>query len=204
VLLKRENGFMLHSWEALEPVVLQRAGDVTHAFVNLGVRDYRAAARYIHQLPYGRNSNATVPSIVIQEGRGTCSTKHALLCRLALEQNLTVALMVGIYQMNERNTPGVGAVLQRYNLVSLPEAHCYLRGFSKRIDVTREIRPSEPIAEFIHEEEITPNQIGAYKTNLHRQFLRHWMEQEALAVTLEDLWSIREQCIAALSASSHG
>jgi hypothetical protein len=191
---------MLHSWMSLEPVELQPAGDITHAFVNLGVHDYREAAQYIHPLPYGRNSNSAAPLIVIQEGRGTCSTKHALLCRLALEQNLNVAMMVGIYQMNERNTPGVGAVLQKYGLVSLPEAHCYLRAFGKRIDVTREVGPSEPIAQFIHEEEITPDQIGAYKTNLHRHFLRHWMEKERPATTLEDLWSIREQCIAALSA----
>jgi hypothetical protein len=190
---------MLHSWEALEPVLLQPAGDVTQAFVNLGAHHYRDAALYIHQLPYRRNS-AIAPLIVIQERRGTCSTKHALLCRLALEQNLQVALMVGIYRMNERNTPGVGAVLQRHSLCNLPEAHCYLRVFGKRIDVTREILPSEPIVEFIHEEEIAPDQIGAYKTNLHRQFLRHWMEQEALAITLEDLWSIREECIAAISA----
>lgn len=191
---------MLHSWEALKPVVLQPAGDVTHAFVNLGAHDYREAARYIHQLPYRRNSDPIAPLIVIQEGRGTCSTKHALLCRLALEQNLHVALIVGVYQMNERNTPGVGAVLQRYSLGSIPEAHCYLRAFGKRIDVTREVFPSEPIVEFIHEEEIAPDQIGAHKRDLHRSFLCHWMAQEALAVTLEDLWSIREQCIAALSA----
>jgi hypothetical protein len=42
------------------------------------------------------------------EGRGTCSTKHALLAELATEQRLPVALVLGIYLMNERNTPSGG------------------------------------------------------------------------------------------------
>jgi hypothetical protein len=34
--------------------------------------------------------------------------------------------MLGIYEMHERNTPGVGAVLEREGLSGIPEAHCYL------------------------------------------------------------------------------
>jgi hypothetical protein len=39
--------------------------------------------------------------------------------------------------MHEHNTPGVGEVLARYGLLSLPEAHCYLMYNGMRIDVTR-------------------------------------------------------------------
>jgi hypothetical protein len=62
---------------------------------------------------------------------------------------------------------------------------------------------SEPIYQFLHEEEIDPNQAGAYKQTLHQSFLRRWIQESGLpaAYTFEELWKIREQCIAALSHS---
>jgi len=158
---------VLHSCEALDPVVLQPAGFITSAFNSAGVHDYRGAARYIARLPYGRNTNRENPLVVFEENRGTCSTKHALLRRLAAEQALDITLMIGVYEMNERNTPGVGRVLEAHRLTCLPEAHCYLRAHRKRVDSTREIAvaPAGQISNFLHEEEIEPEQIGAYKSN---------------------------------------
>ena len=194
----------LHSWEFLDPVVLQPAGPITAPFRAAGVNDYRSAARYIGRLPYGRNANLDDPLAVLIESRGTCSTKHAFLRRLAMEQNIAAKLVVGIYEMSDRNTPGICLVLERYGIARLPEAHCYLNYCGKIIDVIRELAtvPVEAISHFLHEEEIAPNQIGAYKVDLHRRFLRHWMEQSGAAAThtLDQLWRIREQCIVALSA----
>jgi len=59
--------------------------------------------------------------------RFTCTTKHALLAALAREQHINAQLVLGIYEMSERNTPGVGHVLSRYGLSYIPEAHCHLR-----------------------------------------------------------------------------
>ena len=195
----------MHSWETLEPIVLKPAGVISAAFIAAGATDFRAAAKYIQGLAYGRNENRSDPLAVIHEGRGTCSTKHALLRRLALEQNVNVTLFLGIYEMNGRNTPGVGEVFTRHGLESLPEAHCYLRSGHSIVDVTRSMEPGprEQIKEFIYEEEISPEQIGAYKVSIHRRFLKRWMEQQniAHARTLDDLWRIREECITALERS---
>jgi hypothetical protein len=60
---------------------------------------------------------------VLEEGCGTCTTKHATLTELAREQRIDVQLVLGIYEMNERNTPGVGRVLGAYGLSCIPEAH---------------------------------------------------------------------------------
>ena len=134
---------------------------------------------------------------------GTCSTKHALLAALAHEQALPVVLMLGIYAMHERNTPGVGAVLARSGLTSLPEAHCYLMYAGLRIDVTRAgADPAEPISQFLREEAILPAQIGAYKMTLHRQWLLDWVSHNRKVLgglSFEDVWRIREACIAALA-----
>ena len=192
----------MHSWDALEPVILKPAGPVSNKFIAVRVKDFRAAAKYINCLPYGRNTNRSDALVVIHEGRGTCSTKHALLRRLAMEQELDIALVIGIYEMNGWNTPGVGEVLDKYGLESLPEAHCYLRSGQTRFDVTREIQlhPREQITHFIYEEEIAPDQIGDYKESVHRGFLMQWMKDRIIGngQTLDDLWRIREECIAAL------
>ncbi|MGA9669115.1 MAG: hypothetical protein WBQ94_07905 [Terracidiphilus sp.] len=196
---------MMHSWEALESLVLKPAGVVTAAFTAIEIRDFRNAAAHVAHLPYGRNTDPTSVLAVIKEKRGTCSTKHALLRRLAVEQTFDIALVIGVYEMNQRNTPGVGMVLEKYGLQSLPEAHCYLRAARKRIDVTRVTADSaaEPITRFIHEEEISPDQIGEYKISLHRHFLQLWMEKTAAEATyaVTDLWRIREECIASLAQS---
>jgi len=194
----------MHSWEALEPVILKPAGVVSSRFIEVQVRDFREAAAYVHRLPYGRNTNRSDALAVIREGHGTCSTKHALLRRLALEQDIDIALVIGIYEMNQENTPGVGDVLEKYGLKNLPEAHCYLRSGQMKVDVTREMRGyRSEIPGFVYEEEIAPDQIGDYKASVHRRFLKQWMERRTLGTghTLDDLWRIREECIAALELS---
>src|SRR5216684_2180856 len=190
----------MDSWNVLDPVVLRPAGDISAAFIQTGSLDYRAAARFVSRLRYGRNSLARDPLVVLREGRGTCSTKHALLHRLATEQDLEIALVVGIYEMNAQNTPGVGGVLESYALASLPEAHCYLRFRGKRIDVTAENGGLRELKFFL-EEDIVPEQIGEYNAALHREFLKRWITEGNAAGPwdLEELWQIREECIAALS-----
>ncbi|HEY4764300.1 MAG TPA: hypothetical protein VIH75_11525 [Candidatus Sulfotelmatobacter sp.] len=156
---------MMHSWEALDANAFRSNGPITSAFLQLGKRDFRSAGQYIQALPYGRNMHPSDHLIVLTEKRGTCSTKHALVRRLAIEQKADIALVLGIYEMTEQNTPGVGDVLGKYGLATLPEAHCYLRTAGKRIDVTRTARraPAEPIRRFLHEEEIDPTQITNYQ-----------------------------------------
>jgi hypothetical protein len=60
----------------------------------------------------------------------------------------------------------------------------------------------EPIESFLHEEEITPPQIGDYKISMHQEFLRRWLPTAHLPAewSFERLWSTREECIAALAS----
>ena len=192
----------MRSWDALPKVSFKPAGPLTAEIIARGVTDFQAAGRYLQALPYGRTANRADFSAVLREGRGTCSTKHALLAALAHEQQLAIVLTLGIYNMHERNTPGVGAVLARYGLASLPEAHCYLTYAGMRIDITRSgADPTEPIGQFLHEEAIIPAQIGVYKMTLHRQYMRDWVSNNRETVRglgFEDVWRIREECITAL------
>jgi hypothetical protein len=138
---------------------------------------------------------------VLNEGKGTCSTKHALKA-LANEQGLPIRPMLGIYEMNAHNTPGIGQVLEEHQLPSIPEAHCYLVRQDRRIDVTRNLndQEAEPISAFLIEEEITTEQIGEYKRRWHQAFMPQWLDRQALLdFDPVQLWRIREECIAALS-----
>jgi len=192
----------VQSWLALPDIVLQPTGSISGELTARGLKDFRAAGHYLHQLPYGRNTNRSDFRLVLSEGRGTCSTKHALLAALAQEQHLPIVLTVGIYEMHDRNTPGVGVVLDKYGLSAIPEAHCYLTYQGVRIDITRSgVEPIAPISEFLHEEAIVPEQIGGYKVQLHQRFLRGWLAttETVRSRNFAELWQIREECIAALA-----
>ena len=180
-------------------------GPITRLFRAIGAHDFEAAARHVLRLPYGRVTDRSKFWLVLSEARGTCTTKHATLAALAREQEIDVQLMLGIYEMSERNTPGVGPVLNAYGLSCIPEAHCYLRYHGERIDVTGVPPGAGPIERFLHEEPITVDQIGAYKNDLHRTFLRDWIEggDTTGGRSLEEVWRIREECIAALGAGAY-
>jgi hypothetical protein len=184
-------------------VSFKPAGVLSAELVARGVIDFQAAGRYLQALPYGRTADRADFRAVLREGKGTCSTKHALLAAVAQEQDVAIVLTLGIYAMHERNTPGVGAVLTRHGLPSIPEAHCYLTYEGLRIDVTRAgAEPAELITEFLHEEAIVPEQIGEHKVTLHRGFMQRWVDEHAELVgerRFEDVWRIREACIAALA-----
>ena len=193
----------MYAWDVLPQVALTTAGPLSAEMITRDITDFQAAAHYLQRLPFGRTGDRADFRSVLRNGKGTCSTKHAFLAALAQEQDLPIALTLGIYDMHERNTPGVRAVLAQYGLTSIPEAHCYLTYEGRRIDITRSgAEPTEPIAQFLYEETITPEQIGDYKRTRHRQFMQTWVNHNAGLVSgqgFEELWRIREACIAALA-----
>src|SRR5688572_26927349 len=115
---------------------LSSTGQLSQIARRKGFDRFAALAEHVRALPYGRVVG-TSPSAVLDEQRGTCSSKHALLARIGREANRPdIELFVGIYQMNDVNTPGVGEVLAGHGLISVPEAHCYLRVGARRFDFT--------------------------------------------------------------------
>jgi hypothetical protein len=183
--------------------LLVATGPVTALFIARGIMNVGAAFRHVEGLPYARISDRSDLALVLKEGCGTCTTKHALLSLLLREQGIDVALTLGIFEMSELNTPGVGRVLEQHGLTSILEAHCYLRHAGGRIDITRDVPAAAPIERFLHEESITPDQIGDYKIALHHAYLDRWRRESGLASrwTLDEIWRIREDCIAALSGA---
>src|SRR5574341_1063995 len=181
---------MWTAWHILPDSLLSPSGANSAALMRTGCKTYRAAAQYLHALPYGRNSDRSNYRLVLPEARGTCSTKHALLAAVAREQAIPVSLTVGIYDMNEANTPGVGSILGAHGLHSIPEAHCYLTYGEHRIDITRTgVSPATAITHVVHEWSIEPSQIGEHKVHLHQTYLEGWLaDHRELSLTSDELW----------------
>ena len=90
-----------------------REAEIGQKIKKHGVLTYQDALIFVNKLPYGRNQSTTI-TCVIEEKRGTCSTKHAFLAALAEENELPVKLMFGYYLMNNQNTPAIGNTLEVY------------------------------------------------------------------------------------------
>lgn len=181
---------------------LEATGDASRRLLDRGMTDLQDAVRYVRDLPYGRTEDRSDFLSVLDEGVGTCSTKHALLAHICEQQGIDeIQLMLGIYEMNEANTPGVGEALAGHGLEYIPEAHCYLTYEDDRFDFTRADDGAEPVDRFLAEESIRPAQIGDYKAERHRDFLAGWIDSNGMELNLDELWQIREACIERLSRS---
>jgi len=173
---------------------------LTQQICLLGINSWEDLLIYVKNIPYGRNINREDLSLVLKENKGTCSSKHAFLKEVA-DQNLipNIKLVIGIYKMNEVNTK-IGTILTDNNIDFIPEAHCYLKIDKVRIDCTT---PKSDFAkiekDLIEEIEIKPFQVGKFKIEYHQNFIKRWLSDTNAVVTFEELWAVREQCIAFLS-----
>lgn len=173
-------------------------GEISIAFLNRNIFTFKQALLFIRQMPYGRNADKQNVVSVFTDNCGTCSTKHALLKRLADENNVhKIKLIVGIFKMNKINTPEISATLQHYQLDYIPEAHCYLKWEDQILDLTTiNAKPTDFLDDLIEEIDMLPHQITDYKVDYHKNHILHWLNNnKQITYALDDIWKIREQCI---------
>jgi hypothetical protein len=130
---------------------ITEAGPISKTFLDLGVRSFHEACRYVHELPYGYNSNRDDLMILFKEKMGTCSTKHAVIATLAAELGLPIARGVGIYPMTEALVSGSDRILSEYGLPYVPMIHCFLEYGDYRVDLTEGNRngKNRPVGDFL-------------------------------------------------------
>jgi len=184
------------------PSILPDFEIIARSPISQGIRDagiffFSQLTKRVTDIPYGRASDES-PLAVLTQNRGTCSSKHRLLAEVAQEyQRIPITLTVGIYDMQEDNTPGVGAALDVAGLASIPEAHCYLMLENSRFDFTG-LPPgtTSPFQSLISETAVLPKDLVEQKKRLHADRLLILASQHGLS--LDDAWVVREACIAAL------
>lgn len=177
-------------------------GIISHSFLAHHITDFKTACTFITGLSYKRNTNKDDLTTVFRENGGTCSTKHAILHQLCVENGYEeVKLVLGIFRMDGVYSPSIVPILQTYELSYIPEAHNYLLIHGAYLDFTK---PGAAYNDFkdklLQEELIDYTQITTYKVQQHKRFLAAWLQTEQLAYSLDELWQIREKCIAALQA----
>lgn len=177
---------------------------ITQELVALQVDTWTKALEYIQSLPYGRNANRKDYDLVLQEKKGTCSSKHALLKAIAdLNQIPNVKLILGLYKMNEANTPNIGKEISKAQLAYIPEAHCYLQMNGKRMDVTSSHSEFSKIEkDILLEKEILPEQVADFKVDFHRNYLKNWIAENNIPYSFDEIWAMREACIKNLSGNN--
>lgn len=175
-------------------------GPISREALKYGFSEFRSVAEHIRTIPYGRPREGADVLSVLKERRGTCSSKHCLLAALAHEcGHKEVELIVGVYEMTEDNTPGVGSVLSEASITSIPEAHCYLKVAGYRYDFTGlPSGVSSPFDSLLSEEAVLPDELPEKKLRLHHGAMVSWAVRHNLE--LSQAWRIRESCIETLAA----
>lgn len=171
--------------------------ELTSLILQKNIRTWSEAVNFIKQLPYGRNSNRYDLSLVLKENRGTCSSKHAFLRKIAKLNHIdNVKLILGMYKMNHLNTPKIGNILQDHHLDFIPEAHCYLMINNEMFDVTTQNSDINNLKKYIIQEiEIEPEQVDIFKVEYHQSFIKDWLSNNKIDRSFDEIWDIREKCI---------
>lgn len=193
--------------EALPAVRLKAAGPITSAFAESGVSSFRDAARLIAALPYGRKFSPVGSSSRAPRQPRERQHKNSLLARLAREtkaddRSLHRHLRDGWPQYaRDRPCPGSARpCLHSSERIATSNAD------RQRIDVTsaRADNTRRPIERFLVELAIAFEQAGSYKSQLHQEFMRSWMESASVSpiFSFDKLWAVREACIRVLEVQS--
>lgn len=199
----KSNGIMISDPDGYKVVFAVRQIQLTSkdALIQMlhqkAIKSWDDLITYVQYLPYGRNENRYDFSLVLKEGKGTCSSKHALLKAIANANNVKgVKLILGMYKMNQGNTPKIGDTISKHGLDHIPEAHCYLKLNNCTVDITTPNHQFEKLAaDIIEEIEIEPDQVNTFKVDYHQAFLKKWMQESNISMSFDELWHIREQCI---------
>jgi hypothetical protein len=195
------------TYRCFPETVISRNGPVSEEFNRLKVASLHAACRWVHELPYGYNSDRDDLMILFKEKMGTCTTKHAVIGTLARELELPIRKHVGIYAMTEGLVTGTNELLARFGLPYIPMLHCFLVYETFRVDLTEGNRNGKngPIEEFLYTERVEPNISGKDEYMLYRRALNDVIlkRPELKGVDIRRILQAREEGLKLLKANLH-
>jgi len=178
---------------------------VSARFLELGIDDFIAACRFVHELPYGYNSDRDDLLILLTEKFGSCTTKHAVIATLAEELGLPIHKMVGIYAMTEDIVSGTNRITEKYALPYIPMVHCYLAYQNFSVDLTEGNANGKKrsIDTFLYTQGVIPNISAKDEYLLYRKALtdRLLKKKEFDGIDAKRVLHAREEGIALLKAN---
>ncbi len=194
----------MDTWDNFPESPIKSAGFISKQFLKINISSFRDACAYVHNMPYGYNTDRDDLMSLFREGKGTCTTKHAVIASLAVELGLAVHKHVGIYAMTEDLVTGADAILKRYALPYLPMVHCFLAYETYRVDLTEGNANGKngSIEKFFYTAKVAPNiqakeEYLLYRTVLQNQILtRHELD----GVPIKTILQAREEGLALLKS----
>jgi hypothetical protein len=173
------------------------AGIISAHFLSTGIESSLKACDYVHQLPYGYNTDRDDLMILFKEMMGSCTTKHAVIATLALELDLPINKSIGIYPMTEAIVTGTDRILDKYDLPHVPMIHCFLEYRDYRVDLTEgnQNGKNQPIDELLFTAKVQPNISAKDEYILYRQALKERIlrRDEMQGVDIKTILHAREE-----------
>jgi hypothetical protein len=184
---------------------ISATGAISEQFIGLGINGFQDACRWVHELPYGYNSDRDDLMILFTEKMGTCTTKHAVIATLAMELKLPVEKNIGIYAMTEEIVTGTDPILRQYDLPYVPMIHCFLVSGDHRVDLTEGNAngKNQAIDEFLYTEPVVPNISAKDEYLKYRKALKDHIltRSELQGVDMKTILHAREQGLEVLKAN---
>jgi hypothetical protein len=186
---------------------IKAAGPVSGKFLNLGIKGFIDACRYVHELPYGYNSDRDDLMILFREKLGSCTTKHAVIATLAAESGLPIEKVIGIYAMTEEIVTGSGKIIDQYGLPYVPMLHCFLVYREYRVDLTEGNHNGKKrsIEDFLYTKKVIPYISAKDEYLLYRKALKDdiLIHKELNGIALKNILKAREEGLVLLKANIH-
>ena len=184
---------------------IKASGPISEKFLSLGINDFIDACRFVHELPYGYNTDRDDLMILFKEKFGSCTTKHAVIATLAAELGLPIQKKVGIYAMTEKIVTGAGKILDNYGLPYVPMLHCFLVSGEHRVDLTEGNNngKNRAIDDFLYTQKVIPNISAKEEYLLYRKALKDHIltKKELQGIDLKRVLHAREEGLVLLKAN---
>ena len=192
----------MESYTVFPDQSLTQRGSIGRTFTGLGIATFHEACRWVHQLPYGYNSDRDELMILFKEKKGTCTTKHAVIATLASELGLPINKKVGIYTMTEALVSGTQEILVRYRLPYVPMIHCFLNCQGRWVDLSEGNLNGKngPIDHFLFTVDVAATISAKDEYRLYRQALQdHVLTRPELeGADMKTVLKAREEGLAVL------
>jgi hypothetical protein len=145
-------------YDKLPDAELIPVGELSKKFLDLGIKTFKDACNYVHNIDYGYNTNYEDKMIFFKEKKGSCTSKHAVIAGLAHELKIPLYKHVCVYKLTEEITTGVNEILNKYEIPYVPMVHCFLVYDKYKFDLTEGNYngKKKPIDEYIHSERVDP------------------------------------------------
>ena len=173
------------------------AGNISNHFLGCGIDHFLDACDYVHNLPYGYNSDRDDLMILFKEKMGSCTTKHAVIATLAAELELPINKSVGIYPMTEAIDTGTEKILNKYDLPYVPMIHCFLEYRDHRVDLTEgnQNGKNQSVDSMFYTKKVDPNISAKQEYLIYRQALKDHIlsRQELQGVDIKRILHAREE-----------